>query len=487
NTIFTPPIIYPLALLLRLTLLLYGTYQDAHSALKYTDIDYQVFTDAARFTAAGSSPYDRATYRYTPLLAWLLRPTVWAGWFAFGKVVFAVADVAAGWLLARTLVAHRGLREATALRYASVWLLNPMVANISTRGSSEGLLGFLTALLVHLVLGGASSNGRGKERMGRVVAAGIVLGVGVHVKIYPFVYGVSVLLVLDQHQTPQKQPPQIHNQQNPNQKQQQQEQQKKGLGLRLFYYFCKELTPARLTFTTTALLTFLALNALMYHHYGWPFLHHTFLHHLTRVDHRHNFSVYASLLYDSAATAASTSTTSTTSTTGAIAIRASIERWAFLPQLLLSVLVIPLALARKSLTGTMLAQTFAFVAFNKVCTSQYFLWYLIFLPLYLPDSSFVRRPRLGVGALGAWVVAQRGWDAPVLRDDLSSVTGPQDRANHISVCQALWLQQGYNLEFLGRSTFVPGLFVASLGFFAVNVWILGVIVQDIGALEGELR
>ncbi|RAH48875.1 glycosylphosphatidylinositol-alpha 1,4 mannosyltransferase I [Aspergillus brunneoviolaceus CBS 621.78] len=442
-TIFTPGKIYPLALLLRLALLLYGTYQDAHSALKYTDIDYLVFTDAARFTAAGGSPYDRATYRYTPLLAWVLLPTTWtgAGWFAFGKVLFAAADVVAGWLLARTLAVHQGMAPARALRYASVWLLNPMVANISTRGSSEGVLGLLTAGVVYLVLGcgstGSSSSSSTIRGIGRVIAAGIVLGIGVHVKIYPFVYGVSVLLFLDSRRH------QNHNQ-----------NQKRGTGV-LQQRLRNEITPSRLTFTASALLTFLGLNALMYHHYGRDFLQHTFLHHLTRIDHRHNFSVYASLLYDSAA--AATAAGAPDGATGAAAAaveKVRIESWAFLPQLLLSVLVIPFALAKRSLPGAMLAQTFAFVAFNKVCTSQYFLWYLIFLPLYLPYSSFLRKPRLGVGALGAWVVAQ-----------------------------ALWLQQGYNLEFLGLSTFVPGLFVASLGFFAVNVWILGVIVQDVGGLE----
>lgn len=47
-----------------------------------------------------------------------------------------------------------------------------------------------------------------------------------------------------------------------------------------------------------------------------------------------------------------------------------IESLAFLPQLLLSTVLIPLALAKKNLAIAMLAQTFAFVTFNKVCTSQ---------------------------------------------------------------------------------------------------------------------
>jgi phosphatidylinositol glycan class M len=95
---------------------------------------------------------------------------------------------------------------------------------------------------------------------------------------------------------------------------------------------------------------------LMTESYGWDFLQHTYLHHVTRIDHRHNFSPYNTLLYlNSAAPGTSL---------------IQLESVAFLPQLFLAAFALPLMLAKKDLASTMLAQTFAFVSFNKVCTSQ---------------------------------------------------------------------------------------------------------------------
>ena len=396
----TPAKVFTGSILLRLVLLLYGSYQDAHSALKYTDIDYYVFTDAARFLSRNRSPYDRATYRYTPLLAWLLLPTTLPGayWFSFGKALFAASDVVAGWLIVAVLK-RRGLSEKTALKYACVWLLNPMVANISTRGSSEGLLCVMVMGLLWAI------------ETRRTAVAGALLGLAVHFKIYPFIYGVSMLLALETDYPPSAPKPTT-------------------LPDRLLAFFNRD----RLILLGASLATFTTLNNIMYLAYGLPFLQHTYLYHLTRTDHRHNFSPYNALLYLS-------SSPNRTSL--------NLSTLAFLPQLALSTLLIPFATATTNLPATLLAQTLAFVAFNKVATSQYFLWYLVFLPVYLPGSVFVRRPRLGLVGLAAWIGAQ-----------------------------ALWLSQGYALEMLGRSAWM-GLWGASLVFLGVNCWILGLVVEDV--------
>jgi hypothetical protein len=77
---------------------------------------------------------------------------------------------------------------------------------------------------------------------------------------------------------------------------------------------------------------------------------------LSRLDHRHNFSIYNTLLHLSSQQPPHTG------------IR--IESLAFIPQILLSLVAMPLLLAKKDIASTMFAQTFAFVTFNKVCTSQ---------------------------------------------------------------------------------------------------------------------
>ncbi|TWU76193.1 GPI mannosyltransferase 1 [Metarhizium rileyi] len=404
STLFRPIPLFAIAALLRVVLLVYGNFQDAHSAIKYTDIDYLVFTDASRYVGRSQSPYARDTYRYTPLLAWLLLPTV--SFFSFGKILFALADLLAGWFII-CLLRRRHMSSVQAGAFAALWLWNPMVATISTRGSSEGLLGVLTMGLLWAV-----------ERR-KVNIAAVVLGLGVHFKIYPFIWAPAIVWWMDDEHM----------------------QKTKASGKKL----SKELSPVdramgflsreRMQLVLLSSATFMGLNALMYAIYGHPFLVHTFFHHVTRIDHRHNFSPYNVLLY-------LRSSEPTTSSLHA-------ESLAFLPQLSLSCVLIPFVLAKKDLAMSMMAQTFAFVAFNKVCTSQYFLWYMIFLPLYLPTSTLLRKPRLGMAALTLWIVSQ-----------------------------AAWLQQGYRLEFLGRSTFFPGLWLSSIGFFLVNCWILGIIISD---------
>ena len=183
--------LFLIAALLRIVLLLYGIWQDAHSALKYTDIDYLVFTDAARLVSRGASPYDRDTYRYTPLLAWILTPTAIPGLFSSGKVLFALADLLAGWLILKLLRGSSSSNTGPRMTperpgaFAALWLWNPMVATISTRGSSEGLLGVLTVALLWAVE---------RKRFG---LAAVVLGLGVHFKIYPFIYAPAIIWWMD--------------------------------------------------------------------------------------------------------------------------------------------------------------------------------------------------------------------------------------------------------------------------------------------------
>lgn len=194
-----------------------------------------------------------------------------------------------------------------------------------------------------------------------------------------------------------------------------------------------------------------------------PFVEHTYLYHLTRLDHRHNFSHYFYQIYLASASASSDFESIDNPLFQTIY---GIVTSTFIPQLTLSLglgflltktqesLRISAILHRtSSVPGSNLAtiffiQTMCFTTFNRVCTSQYFMWYLWFLPLVIPKLALGWRK--GLALIGAWIAGQ-----------------------------AIWLSLAYRLEFLGEAVFRE-LWLAGVGFFIVNVGLLWIL---IGQLE----
>jgi phosphatidylinositol glycan class M len=179
-----------LAALVRLAFLGFGIWQDAHMLVKYTDVDYKVFTDASRHVVHNRSPYDRHTYRYSPLVAWMLVPNVILdpNW---GKLLFVVADVACGCFV-YVLVKSELIRERaeasgidwTSVKAACLWLYNPLTIVVSTRGSADAVPSLLVLLTLVFL----------KAKC--VKSAGLAFGLAVHFKIYPIIYSLSIFLSL---------------------------------------------------------------------------------------------------------------------------------------------------------------------------------------------------------------------------------------------------------------------------------------------------
>ena len=415
-------------------LVIYSLWHDKNFQFKYTDLDYWVFGDAARAVAAGFSPFARTTYRYTPLLAYLLVPGKWLGCEeAYGKILFSLVDLIVGYLIYR-LLRLKGWHSVDAARHSALfWLLNPMALAISTRGNAESLVCACVLGVIYFLM------------IRKRLEAALLFGFAVHFKIFPIIYAPSILIFLgichkisnvkgeDKATSSVETSPTVTLQHfmnsnssimplnsggvklsssplirsaSPNrltesmsgagglngvisqrraynasvsrstlykntaeEEQEQTTQTAKTVitssnGAKITVYppskvlisfFSGRITikSSHLAFSIISACVFFALTALFYLIHGKTFLNEALLYHLIRKDHRHNFSPYFLQFY--------------------LESVLPLPKWmpiaVFIPQVFLMLLV-AFKYARKDLPFACFLQTFIFVTFNKVCTSQ---------------------------------------------------------------------------------------------------------------------
>ncbi|TNJ26854.1 Dolichyl-phosphate-mannose-protein mannosyltransferase [Giardia muris] len=129
-----------------------------------TDVDYVVMVEGA---CLAGQPSERLTYRYSPLLAVLLRPACHPRRRWFGKALYGGADV---------LVAAVSASFAPPERHRVLWLFNPFVIALSTRGSFDSLVQLVIAVMLRA------------NEAGFFAAVAVLLGFATHLRLYPVVF-----------------------------------------------------------------------------------------------------------------------------------------------------------------------------------------------------------------------------------------------------------------------------------------------------------
>ncbi|XP_058838202.1 GPI mannosyltransferase 1 [Topomyia yanbarensis] len=422
---------------IRFFLVYYGEVQDSLSDVQYTDVDYRVITDGASHVLDLNSPYKRHTFRYTPLLAYLVLPNLLIH-HTFGKFVFSLFDILIGllikWILLNCYRENKISIEKKLLKLETLnnrnkyfikrknenlsnsnetlppkyirmaelsayfWLYNPLTMVIATRGNGDCVSCSLVLIAVYFLL-------RNKQTTLQYFVAGLFLGLSIHFRLYPIGFCLAFYLaVLDkplQTFTDYTQAILIPN--------------------------AKQLA---LVFGTIAAL--IISTSFFYFLYGHQYFYESILFHLVRKDTRHNFSLYFYLQY--------------------LSINYSItlleKILTFLPQLILIVtLTIRYGKHRQTLGFSLFTIAFVMVTYNPVVTSQYFVWFLSLLPLSVKNFKNIGL-RKAIFMPVMWFISQGGWLLPA-----------------------------YLLEFKGWNTF-EFVWIQSVVFFFSNILILQMLVSN---------
>ena len=242
---------------------------ESGSTNKFTDTDYEVFSDAATHVYNGGSPFARHTYRYTPLAAYIclvnnvIHPLA-------GKILFCLCDIVMGLIFWRIIEHQREQlpNEVKAntwktVTFVACWIFNPMIVGMPTRGSNDNIISLLIFIALYFLL---------KKQY---VLAGLSYGLSVHFKIYPIIYSFVLYFFIDMDRSLIA----------------------KGKTLKAIVSKKGFFTRDRLVFTFVSAGTFIGLTTFFYFIYGYEFLYEAYLYHFVRKDHRHNNSVYFYLIY----------------------------------------------------------------------------------------------------------------------------------------------------------------------------------------------
>lgn len=422
-----------LGFIVRIATIMYGEFQDRYAEVPFTDVDYRVVTDGARHILNNESPYNRATYRYTPILAILLTTNIFIH-PAFGKIIFSLFDILitvltrqiildehlhtfeanAASVLAKSkrkltkdprsvrfVLSEKHIQQATF--YSFFWLYNPFAIVIATRGNGDSITGLLILLTIFALQRCFRQQQQQQgDGLKYVVLAGISHSLAIHFRLYPLAFSLAYYANLANATGG---PP--------------------NLLRAIFQFNRKQLT---LAFTTIASLAM--LTGVFYYLYGYQFVYESYLYHLMRKDTRHNFSLYFYMNYLNSQP------------------NLMEKVLTFLPQFVLLIMFnVAFGTHRKMLGFCIFLQSFLIVTFNPVVTSQYFIWYLVILPICLKNLKSLKLSR-ALSYCGLWASVQ-----------------------------AIWLYSAYLLEFKGWNTF-GFIWMQGCIFFAVNCFIMKVLIVN---------
>ncbi|XP_953179.1 mannosyltransferase, putative [Theileria annulata] len=322
--------IYCSSVFIRLALIAYSSFHNLKFDVKYTDIDYLVFSDASKLVLAGKSPYLRHTYRYTPILSYLMVFNHYL-FNDFGKLLFTVSDLLVGLAIEKTLSASSDLKKYL---LSALWLLNPFVIAISSRGNADTIICLIIISSIYFL------------KRGHISVSALLFGLSVHFKLYPVIYALPVVFHLYSRELVCC-----------------------WLNFRKFLMklpllLITHINFKQIRFAILSFLSFAFFTYLTFYLYGFESIYESYLYHYVRKDHRHNFSLYFNLMYYIVDT------------------NMNLNLFvSFVPQVFCFLIFSLVAFV--DLTLSLFLMTISFVSLNKVLTSQHFLWWICLLPLVL--------------------------------------------------------------------------------------------------------